>query len=860
MSKFLRLSILVTALLISMGCLLTDCFGPNPAPTPTADPNSIIGTPTLVSLVVQPQPATYTAVGQAIAYSYLVTNNGTTPLAGPASITDDKGIVATCPDLNTVGNQNANLDNAETITCTGSYTTTQADISNLSLTNNATASVGGQTSNSVATTIQAQLNKFLSLSVSANPTSYNAAGQNITYTYVITNTNPTTLGPAQFIVKDDRIPTLINCGADTTTLATNQTVSCTGVYTTTAADVSATQITNTVTATGAGAMTIQPVTGMVINSTIAVVTPVSTYVPGTTIQHDVVTGEWLLQISRCYGANFKAVRNANLNIKDPSLIYPVDTVIVPNVGSDGIAYGPPCIVFHTVVSGDSWESIANQYNADIEVLKEANLDKTVTPGVVIKVPKNSKQSGSTPVPPPTAIPPTAIPPTAIPPTAIPPTVRPPIRLTIQPGTPLTQTGTIGTPDTIRYVFTGATGQILTVRVTVPTNDLGLAIYAPNGAALKPLDLNTSWSGTLAANGDYSIDIVSTLGSTNKTYTLEVTLTNPTVTSPTVRVADINPGPADSNPSYLATFGSQVYFQANANDGVGAELWRYDQGLNAVSRVADINPGSGGSEPAYLAVYADNLYFRANGNDGAGVELWRLNANGATGRVTDLYTGPESSNPMYMTVFNNNLFFSANGNDGTGVELWRYDGTVSTRAADINPGSGNSNPAYLAVFNNALYFSATSNDGAGTELWKFDGTAASLVADINVGVGNSNPAFLSVYNGVLYFSANANDGTGTELWKFDGTTATRAADINPGAADSAPTYMTVFNNALYFSAIGDSSGFELWKFDGTTPSRVADINPAGNSNPSYLAVYNNALYFQANANDGAGAELWKFTGP
>ena len=957
MSRFLRFSIVVTALILIIACGI----GAN---TPTPAANTITSP---LTLAVTAQPNTYNAVNQSITYSYLVTNNGTTRLQGPVSITDNKIIVLSCPDVNTVGNNNGYLDVGESITCTGAYSITQTDINTGSVVNTSTASIGGQSTTPVNTTINVQLNPVLTMTKAASPTSYSGANQSITYTYVITNTGTATLGPTQFVVKDDRIPNPISCGANTTTLATNQTVTCTAVYTTTAADTSIAQIVNSATASGAGAGTIQPATATVTNTNVVPPGTTASNIPrGSTVQHDVIQGDWLLQISRCYGANYIAVRNANPQVIDPDLIYPATKITVPNVGSNGTIYGPPCVVFYTAVAGDTWDSIANKYNADVEILRAAN--KSITnpsAGVKIKVPINSK--GGAPVAPITPIPTTPAPATLslsvspnpntysaagqninlnytitntgtstlgpvqftvrdslfpnpvncgtnattlapnqtvicnsvyittqadttagqavsnatatgagasttqpvvttirytpIVPTS--PTPRQPVRLTFPAGSPasVTQSGTLGTPDTIRYVFAGTAGQILSVRLTVPSNDINMAIYGPNNATLKAPDAVNTWSGTLTTTGDHFIDLTSSVGAASKTYTLDVTLTTPAPSSPTERVADVNPGSGDSNPSYLAPFNGQLYFQANANDGAGRELWKYDRGLNAVSRVADISPGGNGSEPAFLTPYKDMLYFKANGGDGAGAELWRYNGS-ATGRVTDINSGPGDANPMYMTVFNDILYFSANGNDGMGNELWKYDGTIPSRVADINPGSGDSNPAYLAVFNNVLYFSATSNDSAGTELWKYDGaTSPSRVADINSGIGSSSPSFLTVFNNALYFGANGNDGAGNELWKYDGTNPpARAADINPGAGDSVPTYMTVFNNALYFSANGDSTGFELWKFDGTTPSRAADINPAADSKPSYLAVYNNELYFSALGNDGAGVELWKFKGP
>ena len=808
------------------------------------DSNTILANNSVLQLVVTTQPSSFTSVGQVINFTYTITNTGTAALQGPATVTDDKA-AAQCQNLNTIGNKDDKLDANESVACAAGYTVTQADVTAGKITSNATAQVGGVASNTVTTTVSIAENKVLTISKTANPMSYSQAGQTIKYTYTVKNTGATTLGPVQFVVIDDHIPSPINCGANNAILASNESLTCESTYTIASADMSVSGITNTARASGAGAGTIQSAS-ITINNTniIAGGTPSPSNIPrGSTVPHIVKDGEWLWQITRCYGADLNTVINANSQLDDPNLIYIDETVTIPNAGSVSAIFGPPCIKPYTVKANDTWESIANDptNNAAVDVLIAANPGISLSAGKMIVIPLNSKFYGNSGL-------------------VTPPPTNQPIRLNFSASSPkVTLQGNISTPQTIRHVFTGATGQILTVKLTVASNDVGLAVYGPNNQTLKALDNTGSWSGTLTANGDHFIDLVSQLGAATKPYTLEVTLTSPTAAAPVERVADINAGAGDSNVSHMSVFNGQLYFQATANDGAGAELWRYDSGLKAVTRVADINAGASGSEPAFLIPYGNMLYFRANGNDGGGVELWRYNGS-ATGRVTEINGGAADANPMYLTVFNNALYFSAKGSDNMGNELWKYDGTTATRAADINPGTGDSNPAYLAVFNNVLYFSATSNDGAGTELWKFDGTTATRVADINVGIGNSNPAFLTPFNNALYFSADGNDNSGTELWKFDGTTASRAADINPGAAPSAPTYLAVFNNALYFSANADAAGFELWKFDGTTPSRVADINPAGNANPAYLTAFNNELYFQANANDGAGAELWKFKGP
>jgi uncharacterized repeat protein (TIGR01451 family) len=803
--------------------------------------NSILAE-SVLQLKVQAQPSTFTSAGQVINYAYTVTNSGTTPLTGPVTVTDNRATVL-CPELKTVGNKDDRLDQTETIACAAGYSIAQTDVTAGNVTSTAQAHVGGIDSNPVNTVVGLAENKVLTISVAASPLTFSQANQTITYTYTVKNAGAATLGPTQFVVRDDHIPTPINCGPNNALLATNESVTCQATYTITQNDVAAGKVTNTATASGGSAGTIQAAS---ITVTTGAVPPgtipggSTTIVRGSTIQHIVTDGEWLWQITRCYGADLNAVLNAN-RLPDPNFITIDEVVTVPNVGSVSTIFGPPCIAPYTVKSGDTWDSIASDphNNADKTVLIAANPGITLSAGKEIVIPLNSKFYGMSGYVPPSPTP-------------------EPIRLNFSSTSPsVTLRGNITAGQTIRHQFTGATGQVLTVKLSVPGGDVKLAVYGPNNTVVKAADTNTSGSWTLNANGEYFIDLINAPGTATKDYIFEASLTTPTPASPFLRVADINTGVADSKPSYLTVFNGQLFFQATGSDGAGAELWKYDATQNAPSRVADINAGAGGSNPAFLMPFQNMLYFSANGNDAAGVELWRFNGTNP-GRVGDINPGNLDANPMYLTVYKDALYFSAKGGNNAGTELWKFDGANTTLAADINPGSGDSNPAYLAVFKDVLYFSATSNDSAGTELWKFDGTKATRAADINNGIGGSSPAYLTPFSDALYFSANGNDNSGNELWKFDGTTATRAADIVPGPTDSIPTHLAVFNNALYFSANGDASGFEIWKFDGTTATRVSDINVGNaNSNPAFLTPFNNELYFQATGNDNAGAELWKY---
>jgi hypothetical protein len=86
----------------------------------------------------------------------------------------------------------------------------------------------------------------LGLSKTADTASYAVVGDQITYTYVLTNTGNTILGPSQFFIDDDKINggAPFTCGAATTTLQISGTVSCTAVYTVTSGDLEAASVTN----------------------------------------------------------------------------------------------------------------------------------------------------------------------------------------------------------------------------------------------------------------------------------------------------------------------------------------------------------------------------------------------------------------------------------------------------------------------------------------------------------------------------------------------------------------------------------------------------------------------------------------
>jgi LysM repeat protein len=379
MTKLIRsliLSAVIMTILTSCSLFNNDTQDATIQATPALLPTGVV-----IELTVQADTSVpFTTVGQVIKYNDNVKNIGTLSATGPVTIPG-----ATCPEINTVGNKDAVLDVNEVVVCTSSYTITQADLDKGSVTTITMATVGGVNSNQVTTTVATVPPAILKLTKTASPVTYDQVGQIINYTYVITNSGVTTLGPAQFIVTDAGLAAPINCGAATTTLAQNATVTCSAVYTITQANMDAGSVSTSATASGGGVPPSQPASATVTKGTSSAPSNPN-FVAGSTITHQVADGEWLWQIARCYGAD--PVKVSAANPPSPAQISPKTSVNVPNIGSAGKIYGPPCIVMYTVQTGDTWNSIAAKYNADPTVTQMAN-GNTLKVGSVIKVPINS---------------------------------------------------------------------------------------------------------------------------------------------------------------------------------------------------------------------------------------------------------------------------------------------------------------------------------------------------------------------------------------------------------------------------------------------------------------------------------------
>ena len=196
----------------------------------------------------------YDAVGDVISYEFQVSNSGNVALLGPVTIDDDKAVDEDCPAVSTVGNLDAYLDPGESITCSASYTVDQDDLNAGSVTNRATASADGTTSNEDSAMASGTQNAALSI-VKAGSLNLGAVGEPdvadpgdvINYTFEVTNDGNVNL---THVSVTDPLVSTITCpgGNPIPSLAPGASETCTGSYAITEGDIDAGAKENTATA------------------------------------------------------------------------------------------------------------------------------------------------------------------------------------------------------------------------------------------------------------------------------------------------------------------------------------------------------------------------------------------------------------------------------------------------------------------------------------------------------------------------------------------------------------------------------------------------------------------------------------
>jgi len=328
------------------------------------------------------------------------------------------------------------------------------------------------------------------------------------------------------------------------------------------------------------------------------------------------------------------------------------------------------------------------------------------------------------------------------------------------------------------------------------------------------------------------------------------------------IADINPGPASSNPTnFMAREGSGVFFAATSAE-FGQELWfcdeEYGGGFRPPTMVFDCEPGRMGSVPTPFASKTPCHLFLASTLK-YGRELWCTSMRpGQTAMVADLNVGWPDSFDVTPTVHlaEKGLYLKGIFQSESGYSLGYYEyssnslsfiGDVDDQMHDMHMYQGK-------------LFLMNSDDLHGMEMWVHDPAVGglSLFKDLAPGKFGSWPKAYFEWRDILYFKAET-EAEGIELWRTDGTPegTWMVRDINPGKSHSNTFRYTPFGDRFLFSADHDAYGRELWISDGTAEGTqiLMDIQPGPTWSTTYNVVdFDGRIFFTA---DDAvhGEELW-----
>ena len=222
-----------------------DAVLPNGNPVPSVtDTATVTGTATPeLDIFKSALSFNFTAVGDVLDYEVTVTNIGNVTISN--IVVDDPLIPAlSCPS--TV------LAPTAALTCTGSYSVTQADLDAGQIDN--TASVTGTPSGgtlpptSAVRTVTANRNPELTVVKTATTSDFDGVGDTVDYEYVVTNTGNVTLTDT-ISVSDDKIAS-VSCPVPLAGgLVPGASLSCFATYVVTQADIDAGEVTNVASAT-----------------------------------------------------------------------------------------------------------------------------------------------------------------------------------------------------------------------------------------------------------------------------------------------------------------------------------------------------------------------------------------------------------------------------------------------------------------------------------------------------------------------------------------------------------------------------------------------------------------------------------
>lgn len=205
-----------------------------------------------LALVKSAVPGTVDAAGDAVEFRFTVSNTGNVTLSAIDIVEQTFTGSATLPAITCPA---GDLAPADDVVCTVTYNVTQPDVDAGSIDNTAiaTAQLGATQVDSPSSTITVAVdqNPSLTLSKTVTPDTVGAAGQEVTYSFLVTNDGNVTIDSiavSELAFTGTGAPPVAVCPA--TALAPSDDMICTATYSLTQVDIDAASVDNTASVTG----------------------------------------------------------------------------------------------------------------------------------------------------------------------------------------------------------------------------------------------------------------------------------------------------------------------------------------------------------------------------------------------------------------------------------------------------------------------------------------------------------------------------------------------------------------------------------------------------------------------------------
>ncbi|GAA3572398.1 hypothetical protein GCM10022197_31400 [Microlunatus spumicola] len=318
--------------------------------------------------------------GDTVAYTVTVTNTG--------SVTVDGVVVASAAVPSGFGCAATSLAGGASTTCTATYAITQADVDAGRVLTSAVATGAGPTGRAVGSNRDTEttptggqgalaLDKTAGAPVDVDRDRRVDAGDTVTYTFAVTNQGSLTVTGLR--IDDPLLPTT-TCPA--TTLAPGATVTCTGTYVLTQADVDAGSVTNTATATAAapdGTPVVSPSdsTTTEVVGTSGVAVTVETGVPVDVDGNGLDAGDTVARSYRVRNTGTLTLRN--VTVTDPTTGAVVCTVATLAPGAQSSCTAAPYVLTQADVDAGGLTTTAAVAGTDADGTVRRDDDTATTP-------------------------------------------------------------------------------------------------------------------------------------------------------------------------------------------------------------------------------------------------------------------------------------------------------------------------------------------------------------------------------------------------------------------------------------------------------------------------------------------------